>query len=161
MLRHAALARELGVPDVCVLENGDVGELGEGPLRKTGRVTSGRVHVFARRVLPPAVLGERAALAAHGAAHVVVSVDAAGRPVGEVSLVTRGVLGETEDAHLLASARHEVLAALEELSARGGGGVVRPDAELGEAARQAVRRALSRALGFKPVTTATVLRVGR
>jgi len=78
MLRHAALAVSWRA-DVCVLENGDVGELGEGPLRKTGRVTSGRVHVFARRVLPPAVLGERAALAAHGAAHVVVSVDAAGR----------------------------------------------------------------------------------
>jgi ribonuclease J len=161
MLRHAALARELGVPDVCVLENGDVGELGEGPLRKTGRVTSGRVHVFARRALPPTVLAERAALAAHGTAHVVVSVDAAGRPVGEVSLTTRGVLDETADAHLLAAARNEALAALEELSARGGGGVLRADAELGEAVRQAVRRALGRPLGFKPVTTATVLRVGR
>jgi ribonuclease J len=161
MLRHAALARELGVPDVCVLENGDVGELDEGPLRKTGRVTSGRVHVFARRALPPTVLAERAALAAHGTAHVVVSVDAAGRPVGEVSLTTRGVLDETADAHLLAAARNEALAALEELSARGGGGVLRADAELGEAVRQAVRRALGRALGFKPVTTATVLRVGR
>jgi ribonuclease J len=161
MLRHAALARELGVPDVCVLENGDVGELGEGALRKTGRVTAGRVHVFARRALPPTVLAERAALAAHGTAHVVVSVDAAGRPVGEVSLMTRGVLDETADAHLLAAARNEALAALEELSARGGGGVLRADAELGETVRQAVRRALGRALGFKPVTTATVLRVGR
>ena len=107
------------------------------------------------------VLAERAALAAHGTAHVVVSVDAAGRPVGEVSLMTRGVLDETADAHLLAAARNEALAALEELSARGGGGVLRADAELGEAVRQAVRRALGRALGFKPVTTATVLRVGR
>ncbi len=161
LLRHAALARELGVPDVCVLENGDVGELGEGPLRKTGRVTAGRVHVFARRALPAAVLAERVALAAHGAAHVVIPVDAAGRLAGEVSLVTRGVLDETEDAHLLAAARNEALAALEDLLQRGGGGVLRSDAELGEAGRQAVRRALSRVLGFKPVTTATVLRVGR
>jgi ribonuclease J len=161
LLRHAALARELGVPDVCVLENGDVGELGEGPLRKTGRVTAGRVHVFARRALPPAVLGERVALAAHGVAHVVVPVDAAGRPAGEVTLVTRGVVDETADAHLLAAARNEALAALEELLERGGGGVVRSDAELGEAARLAVRRALSRTLGFKPITTATVVRVRR
>jgi mRNA degradation ribonuclease J1/J2 len=107
------------------------------------------------------VLSERAALAAHGTAHVVVSVDAAGRPVGEVSLVTRGVLDETADAHLLAAARNEALAALEELFARAGGGVVRGETELGEVARQAVRRALSRALGFKPVTTAAVVRVGR
>jgi len=89
----------------------------------------------------------------------VVPVDAAGRPAGEVSLVTRGVLDETADAHLLAAARNEALAALEELVARGGGAIVRSDTELGEAVRQAVRRALSRALGFKPVTTATVLRV--
>jgi ribonuclease J len=161
LLRHAALARELGVPDVCVLENGDVGELGEGTLRKTGRVTAGRVHVFARRALPATVLAERVALAAHGAAHVVIPVDAAGRLAGEVSLVTRGVLDETEDAHLLAAARNEATAALEDLFQRGGGGTLRSDAELGEAARQAVRRAMSRALGFKPVTTATVLRVGR
>jgi ribonuclease J len=160
LLRHAALARELGVPDVCVLENGDVGELGEGSLRKTGRVTAGRVYVFARRALAAAVLAERVALAAHGAAHVVIPVDSAGRLAGEVSLVTRGVLDEAEDAHLLAAARNEALAALEELFQRGGGGVLRSDAELGETARQAVRRALSRALGFKPVTTATVLRVG-
>ncbi|HEY3816763.1 MAG TPA: ribonuclease J [Polyangiaceae bacterium] len=161
LLRHAALARELGVPEVCVLENGDVGELGEGALRKTDRVPVGRVHVFARRPLPASVLGERAALAAHGAAHVVIQVDGAGRLVGEVSLVTRGVLDETADAHLLAGARNEALAALEELVERGGGGVLRSDAELGEAVRLAVRRALSRALGFKPITTATVLRVRR
>ncbi len=161
LLRHAALARELGVPDVCVLENGDVGELSEDTLRKTGRVPAGRVHVFARRALPATVLAERVALAAHGAAHVVIPVDAAGRLAGQASLVTRGVLDETEDAHLLAAARNEAMAALEELFQRGGGGILRSDAELGEAARLAVRRALSRALGFKPVTTATVLRVGR
>jgi ribonuclease J len=161
LLRHAALARELGVADVCVLENGDVGELGEGPLRKAGRVPVGRIHVFARRPLPPSVLGERVALAAHGTAHVVVPVDRAGRPAGDVSLVTRGVLDETADAHLLATARNEALAALEELAERGGGGIVRSDAELAEAVRLAVRRALSKTLGFKPITIATVLRVRR
>ena len=161
LLRHALLARELGVPDVCVMENGDVAELGETALEKTGRVPSGRIHVFARRALPPSVLAERAALAAHGTAHVVVTVDVGGRPAGEVTLFTRGVLDETEDAHLLASARNEARAALEELAGGGGSGILRSDAELGEAARLAVRRSLSRVLGFRPVTTAAVVRVGR
>jgi ribonuclease J len=159
LLRHAALATELGVPDVCVLENGDMAELGEGALRKIGRVRAGRVHVFARRALSAGLLNERMALAAHGAAHVVVPVDAGGRPAGEVSLVTRGVLDETTDAHLLAAARNEVVAALEELTGRPG--PERSDAELAETARQAVRRSLSRVLGFKPVTTASVLRIVR
>jgi ribonuclease J len=164
LLRHAALATELGVPEVCVLENGDLAELDGNALRKAGCVRAGRVHVFARRVLPDGVLRERAALAAHGAAHVVVVVDAAGLPAGEVALVTRGVLDETLDAHLLAAARNEVLAALEdggEGRDRPPGGASRSDAELGEAARQAVRRSLARVLGFRPVTTASVVRVGR
>jgi hypothetical protein len=33
------------------------------------------------------------------------------------------------------------------------------DGDIAEAARQAVRRAFGRVLGFKPVTTATVLRL--
>ena len=156
LLRHAALARELGVPEVCVLENGEVGELDADALRKGPRVHAGRVHVFAQRPLAPVVLHERAALAAHGVAHVVVPVDARGRPAGDVALLTRGVLDEALDAHVLASARNEAHAALEEMAGEEPAG---SDEELAEAARQAVRRALGRVLGFKPVTTATVLRV--
>src|ERR1700690_41718 len=47
LFRHAALARELGVAGVCVLENGDVGELAASGIRKSGRVNAGRVHEFA------------------------------------------------------------------------------------------------------------------
>lgn len=175
--RHAELARELGVPDVCVLENGDVCEVAaEGPLVKARRVHAGRVHVFARRVLPATVLHERTALAAHGAAHVVVPVDARGRLAGEVALTTRGVVDETADAHVLAAARHEVEAAVDELAdggtrggragragggGGGGAGVIPEEPAISEAARQAARRALARVLGFKPVTTVTVVRISR
>lgn len=159
--RHAELARELGVPDVHVLENGDVGELGaDGPLVKAGRVHAGRVHVFAKRALPPSVLHERTSLAANGSAHLVVPIDAHGRLAGEVSLSTKGVLDETAEAHLLASARHEAEAAVDELADGAPGG--RPEeAAIAEAARMAVRRALGRVLGFKPVTTVSVLRLSR
>jgi ribonuclease J len=158
LLRHAALARELGVPEVCVLENGDLGEVDDAGLRRGARAHAGRVHVFAQRPLAPTVLHERAALAAHGVVHVVVPVDGRGRPAGEITLVTRGVVDETLDEHVLAAARNEALAALEELA---GEEPVGSDAEVAEAARQAVRRALGRVLGFKPVATATVLRVHR
>jgi ribonuclease J len=158
LLRHAELARELGVPEVCVLENGDVGEVGDAPLRKADRVPTGRVHVFAQRPLSAQVLSERMALAAHGAAHVVVPLDEAGRVAGEITVVTKGVLDESLDAHVLASARNEVMAAIEELPSGGSG---RAESEVADAARQAVRRALARVLGFKPVATATVSRVRR
>ena len=162
LLRHAALAREEGVGEVCVLENGDVGEVsndGDQPLRKAGRVHAGRVHVNGQRALPPAVLRERAALAANGVVHVLVTLDDRGRPVGDVTLVTRGVVDESLDAHVLAAARNEAHAALEELA--GDEAVTRSDAEASEAARLAVRRALGRVLGFKPVTTVAVLRLRR
>jgi ribonuclease J len=162
LFRHAALARELGVPDVCVLENGEVAEVdADGPVRRAGgRVQSGRVHVFAHRAIPASVLHERESLAARGAAHVVVPVDARGRLAGEIALATRGVVDEVLDAHLLASARHEAEAALEELAASEPG-VSLDEPAISEAARQAVRRALGRVLGFKPLTTATVLRISR
>ncbi len=71
-----------------------------------------------------------------------------------------GVLDETAEAHLLASARHEAEAAVDELADGAPGG--RPEeAAIAEAARMAVRRALGRVLGFKPVTTVSVLRLSR
>jgi ribonuclease J len=163
LLRHAALAREVGVPEVCVLENGDVGELGSHaePMRKAGRVHAGRVHVFAQRPLAPVVLRDRAALAANGTAHVVVSIDEDGRLVGDVTLSTRGVVEEAVDTHVLDAARSEVRAALEELAGEERA-MPRPrDEDAAETARRAVRRAFGRLLGFKPVTTAAVLRVRR
>jgi ribonuclease J len=160
LVRHGALARELGVPEVCVLENGDVGELDAQGTRKAEHLHAGRVHVFAQRALPANVLHERGALASHGAAHVVVPVDERGRLAGEVVLTTRGVVDEVLDAHVLAAARNEAAAAVEEL-ANGAAAAVVDEPALSEAARQAVRRSLGRVLGFKPLTTTTVLRVGR
>jgi len=159
--RHAALARELGVAQVCVLENGDVGELDVAGVRKIARAHAGRVHVFAHRALAPTVLHERAGLACRGTAHVVVQLDDRGRLAGEVVLVTRGVVDEATDAHVLAHARSEATTALEELADGGGHGGAIDEAAVVAAASQAVRRAFARVLGFKPVTTTTVLRVRR
>ena len=164
LTRHAELASTLGAPEVCVLENGDVADLDDGGIRKAGRVQAGRVHVFARRVVPPSVLHERAALAAQGAAHATVPIDAQGRLAGPVAIVARGVLDEARDGHLLESASAEAVAAVSELLT----GFERDriesdekrDDEVGEVARLAVRRALGRVLGFKPVTTVTVVRIG-
>jgi ribonuclease J len=160
LLRHAELATKLGVPEVCVLENGQSGELSQTELRKGARFHAGRVHVFARRVLAPSILQEREALAAHGAAHVTVPIDPRGQIAGEIVVVTRGVVDEVVDAHVLAAARDGARAAIEDsLVARPEQGRVVDEAAVAEAARGGVRRALGRLLGFKPVTSVTVLRV--
>ncbi|HLK40732.1 MAG TPA: ribonuclease J, partial [Polyangiaceae bacterium] len=165
LVRHASLARELGVPEVCVLEDGDVAELGPDGLLRTGRVRAGRVHVSSQRVLPSAVLRDRGSLAGHGAAHVAVAIDASGRLASDVFVVTRGVIDEALDGHLLATARADARASVEEFLAasrqRGSLEVAFLDDEIAEVTARAVRRALSRVLGFKPVTTVSVLRVRR
>jgi ribonuclease J len=161
LLRHAELARELHVPEVCLLENGDVATLDAEGLRKSGRVRSGRVHVFAGRPLPDQVIAERAALAAQGSVHVAVPVDAGGRLAGDIAVSTRGVVDEAAEAALLESAKREARTALDELLLAGDGADRRDDAQIADAARLAVRRTLARALGFKPVTVASLVRVHR
>jgi ribonuclease J len=152
LTRHAAMARELGVPDVCVLENGDVAELDDRGLRKVGRAPVGRVYVFGGREIPAKVIDDRVALAARGAAYASVPVDARGDLAGDIAVASRGVLDDRVDAGLLAAASNEARAAFGALAERSDDAIV-------EAVRQAVRRALGRVLGFKPVTVVSVLRV--
>jgi ribonuclease J len=175
LLRHAELAREIGVPEVTVLENGDIatfGPVGHPSLpngaanvgvRKEGRIRSGRVHVMGGRVLPHQVIAERTALASLGSVHVAVPLDDQGKLAGDIAVATRGVIDESADGELLAAARRDAHAALQELLGVGGSmGKDRPDdATISETARLAVRRALARTLGFKPVTVASLVRVHR
>jgi mRNA degradation ribonuclease J1/J2 len=156
--RHAALAKRSGVPEVTILENGDVGVLGAHGLRKDGRVEVGRVHVWAGRALPASVLRERQAIAQGGVAVVVVPVDERGRVAGEVTIETRGVLDTEASPELLADSRQSARAAVGELAGPAPG-TPYDEAAIADAARFAVRRALARVLGFKPVTVVQVVRV--
>ena len=97
LTRHAALARETGVEQVSVIENGRIAEIADGELDLGDTVHSGRVHVWAGRAIPPAVLRDRQVLAEEGFASCAVVVDGIGT-VLDVSLVTRGVVDEVEHA---------------------------------------------------------------
>ena len=151
MLRHGAMARELGVPSVCVVENGDVVGVSAAGAAKVGRVKVGRVHTWATRELAPSVLRERAALAQEGIVLAVVDVGSSGEAVGKIALATRGVVDESADAALLDDARREARKAVAELRAP-------DDAAIAETARLAIRRALARTLGFKPTVVVSVRR---
>jgi ribonuclease J len=155
--RHAALARSCGVSDVTVLENGDVGVLGDQGLRKGGRVEVGRVHVWAGRMLPEPVLKERLALAQSGVAFVVVPLGPRGAVAGGVTVDARGV-HDRASADLVADAAREARDAIAQLGPPPPG-VAPDDAAIAEAARAAVRRTFGRALGFKPMTVVQVVRV--
>jgi ribonuclease J len=153
--RHAELARELGVKDVLVIENGQIAALGEGGLAKGGTVPSGRVFTFGGRAIPKAAIRDREVLAEGGIAVCVVIMGKDG-DAKEVRVVTRGVLDEATEASLLAEARREVFAAIAALPRAS----MKDDAAVSEAARLAVRRVMSKELSYKPMTIAQVVREG-
>ena len=93
---------------------------------------------------------------------MAVPLDAQGRLAGEIAVATRGVIDEGADGELLESARRHARAALEDLLASAESMRGPLDAErISEVARLAVRRTLAKTLGFKPVTTASLVRVHR
>jgi ribonuclease J len=151
LTRHAALARDTGVARVAVIENGRIASLTPAGL-DTGAVThAGRIHVWAGKAIPKAVLRERQVLAEEGFASCALVVDARGRP-SDIALLTRGVLDEAEHPEELEAVRAAVRHALSGLRADA------DDARLAEEARQAIRRAFFRSRGKKPVTVVHVRR---
>ena len=155
--RHAALARETGVGDVHVLENGDVAELDERGVRKVGRVPTGRTFVAFGREVPWAALRERIALAEAGVVMVVVRIDDSGALVGKPEVTLLGIADEEGRADLVEDVHTEVREALADLTAR----ERRDDSALREAARLAARRAVTRYTGQKPLAVASVARAQR
>jgi ribonuclease J len=163
LARHAQLARDLGIPEVCVLENGDVAEIEETGIRKVDRVPTGRVHVCGGRALPARVVSERARLAACGGAHVIVYLDGGRALARDIVLATYGVLDTQIDGDVLESARQEARLAITEVlqgAVELPGAAEPTDEVISAAAQRAVRRAFDQRLGFRPLTTAIVLRLG-
>lgn len=153
MNAHAALAREQGVGQALVVENGTVVTLDSGKLEVVDRVEAGVVHIDGGWEVEPAQLRDRQLLGELG--HVVVSftADAGGRYAGSLDLVQRGFLHPKVDEELLDDALDFVDGELRR--AREG------DLDgLEDRARRAVRRFFGRAVGKKPLVTAIALEVG-
>jgi ribonuclease J len=151
LTRHAELARETGVEQVLVIENGRIAEIENGHLDLRDTVHSGRVHVWAGREIPTHVLREREVLAEEGFASCAVTVDPDGSVV-DVSLVTRGVVDEVEHADEVAAARAAVRHAIADLASHA------DDAQIAEQTRLAVRRTFFKSRGKKPMTVVHVRR---
>ncbi len=78
--RHAALARQCGVPEVLAVENGQTVVLENGTLRRGQDVPVGRIHVaIGGHEMPPEALDRRRDLARCGVLSVAVVCDHKGR----------------------------------------------------------------------------------
>jgi ribonuclease J len=103
---HSELAKAVGIAekDIFILDNGDCLEIDESGVRRGQRVESGVVYVDGLTVgdLGHVILRDRQLLSSDGVALIVMAIDTrTGALVGDVELVTRGlVLGADTDSAL-------------------------------------------------------------
>ncbi len=141
--RHAELAREFGVRDVTVVEDGVPVVCDGGSLVVESRVRQGRIAVaVGGEPLSDEILKERSDLARYGLVAVALTLDRAERSVAPPRVVARGVPAVTPA--VTRSIEQEVARSLE--SFRGGRG-----ASLEDFVRLRVRRKLEEVSGTRPV----------
>ncbi len=153
MLRHAQLARDAGVADTIVTENGAaVAFAPERGLYHDGSVPHGKVSVApGGEPLSTDVLRRRGELGRSGSAWVSVVLSESGVLVGEPTVTTRGIPGADGDDAALRRVARAVKDALS-TSRR-----VMPVEEL---VKRAARRVFVAQSGLRPVIEVHVLRVG-
>ncbi|HEY6876427.1 MAG TPA: ribonuclease J, partial [Polyangiales bacterium] len=103
--RHAELARETGVRQTAIAQNGDVLELGSDGVRVVDRVYTGRIHVARGSDVSDEVLDQRARLAEQGALAISFVIDREGRLLAPPDVSMRGVSFDKDVAELLNQAR--------------------------------------------------------
>jgi len=162
LVRHAALAREVGVSDVLVAENGEVIELGRGKddharrLAKASRVTVGKVATYGGDELPDEVIRERAQLGRSGVAMVSLVLDRRGAVAAPPRVVQRGVIDQEEGAsEVMRAAALAVSRAVTDADGR----TRSSDEGMTEVVRLAARRVIEAKTGRRPIVVVALSRV--
>ncbi len=152
---HAELAREAGAMPV-LIEDGDILSLSPNRVEVTDSAPVGRLVLDGTRLVPLAggVMSARRRMLFNGVVLGSLAVDASGRLCGTPRLSAPGLF-EPEDPETGRILR-DFAAAVADLPAA----VRREDASLEEAARTALRRALGKRLGKRPMVDVHVMRVG-
>jgi ribonuclease J len=155
LVSHAQLARDCGVPETVVAENGDVVRLAPGRAEIIDEVPVGRLAVNGPQIVPlrSATLRDRQHMSANGAAMATVVLTERGKLAAAPQITLQGVLEDGED--LLVDLGADVGRAIDELPR----GARRDDAAVKKAAWQAIRRTLRARYGKKPVTEVHIVRV--
>ena len=73
--RHAELAREAGIEEIALVENGEILEVSPDSLEVAGRVDTGRVYIEMMTPLGDEVMNERRAMGAGGVVTIVVELE--------------------------------------------------------------------------------------
>jgi len=156
LVRHAALARDVGVEDVLVAENGEVVEVSRDKLAKGARVTVGKVATYAGDELPDEVIRERAMIARSGVVFAAIVLDKRGALVAPPRVAQRGVVDQEEGAaEVLRAASIAVARAVTDCDSR----IKNHDDDLSDIARLVLRRVIEQKTGRRPVVVITLSRI--
>jgi mRNA degradation ribonuclease J1/J2 len=142
-MRHAELARSMGVSDVRVVENGRSMLINSGCMQPDVAVPHGKTAVaLGGSVLNHEELLERAELGRNGVALVTLLLDAAGKLVLPPRVTTRGVPMADERMVTLRSVAAQVARTVDQARKNG--------FDLEEDVRRVARRAFADAIGCRP-----------
>lgn len=155
---HARFAEARGIPDTLVVRNGDMARLVPSPAAIVDEVPWGRLHVDGRLIVP-SVEGparQRRKLSFNGVVSVSVLVDAEGSLESEAEVAMFGLPETGADGTAMEDI---VLDAVEDVFERLPRAKRRNDDVLEEFLYQAVRRAVDRQWGKKPLCIVSLHRV--
>jgi ribonuclease J len=152
--RHADLARDAGVGDVLVIENGTVAEVNGAGVTPAGVIGTGRVATWDGMPIATSVLKERRSLGRAGVVSIALAVDDRGNVLAPPSVQARGVIADEAEPATLRFVALEIARALENAHSR-------DDGALAELARLTARRAIEGKTGKKPLCLVNVTRLER
>jgi ribonuclease J len=153
--RHADFARELGIPNVILAENGDVVEVSHASMRKVDVVEVGKIATWDGEEVSEDVLREREALGRTGIAIVTLAVDVRGRLLGPPFISTRGVVTEGDDVGILRSAAMDLV---QTMDARPFTQERPTDDNISDLAQRVLRRSFDGFSSRRPVAVVHVVR---
>jgi ribonuclease J len=156
LIAHAKLAEECQVPVAIVAGNGDIVRLAPGPAGVIDHVSSGRLGLDGKSLVPleSGAFRTRIRMTAGGAAVATIVLDRRGRLAARPQVTVHGLLGE-DNAGAMDKVEDDVAKALGDVPQQDRG----DDDMMREAARLAVRRSLWASHGKKPVTEVHIVRI--
>jgi ribonuclease J len=159
LLEHAALARDLQVPQAIAPRNGDMVRLAPGEATIVDEVPSGRLYIDAGMVTEEDghALKERRHAAANGVITVTVALDGRDRVVAGPAVKALGLPGDADFP--LAEALEELTDEAGEALAALAPHLCAEDGAVESALARALKKAAFRIWERRPVVEATVLRV--
>ncbi len=159
LLEHAALARDLQVPQGFAPRNGDMIRLAPGRVDIIDEVPAGRLYVDAGMVTPEngEALRERRHAAQNGVLHISLVLDRKGRLLAGPQLKAVGLPGDED--YPLATALEDLAEEAREALGSMDGGSVQEDEAVRSLVSRKVKKACQRIWDRRPIVETVVLRL--